>query len=208
MNLSTKLTTIRHKCSDSYHLSAQRAYFYKTADQVCHKEFSTLWIRNEFSSLNGNGLVVKVVSSLNSIISSLNGSIRTWNIKHKLRTIFQPRSLKYREDGKNFGNTISTCGQNFRITIAATGENETYGGINPVHARHESNHCIWCTLPNIKSKFYWRAREYNIIVNWENGICSQILNFFKSVVQAVFGIDIKFQFNMSPISSIQLYNVV
>lgn len=85
---------------------------------------------------------------------------------------------------------------------------KAYRLINPMDTRHKSHHCIGCTLPNIKCKFDRRARKYNIIINRKNGICTQILNLFESIVQTVFLVDIKLQFNLAPTSRVWLYNVV
>ena len=85
---------------------------------------------------------------------------------------------------------------------------KTYRLINPMHTGNKSYHCVWCTLPDIESKFYRRTRKYNIIINRKDSICLQILNFFESVVQAVFLIDIKFQYDFSTISGIRMHNMV
>lgn len=85
---------------------------------------------------------------------------------------------------------------------------KAYRLINPMDTRHKSHHCIGCTLPNIKCKIDCGARKYNIIINGKNGIYIQVLNLFESIVQTVFLVDIKLQFNSSPTSRVGLYNVV
>lgn len=95
-----------------------------------------------------------------------------------------------------------------RIIQRTLGHNTAYLLIERMDSRYIANHCIRCTLPDMESKFHRGAAKYDIIINRENSIWPQIRDGLESIIQAVFLIDIEFQFHCSTAYGIWHYDTI